>query len=207
MKYKEIPFNMTLAKRISDGSVNGRILVIGKDENVVGNAKYLRQYGAEYEFSMVIYTGTEEVCKDIQVFDEHGVGGGDFNKLVIEIPVDDSTPENNLWTQDETLTALHELIRNGIWKNRCFESICCELIDLHERKNEDYGGAFNKSMLKFGVVALMVRLSDKWERLESLFKNGKPKVTDESFEDTLMDLAAYAIMGVEYLYNIKNIKQ
>lgn len=111
MKYKQLPFNMTLAKRISDGSVHGRILVIGKDENVVGNAKYLREYGSEYEFSMVIYTGTEEMCKEIQPFDEHGIGGGDFNKLVIEIPVEDSYDEEvtgNSFVEQEKDTHYHK---------------------------------------------------------------------------------------------------
>ena len=56
-------------------------------------------------------------------------------------------------------------------------------------------------MSKYGVVALLIRLNDKFERLESLFRNGKAEVTDESFEDTLRDIACYAIMGLEYLYN------
>ena len=100
-----------------------------------------------------------------------------------------------------TLAILHEIVHNGTFNGRSFESICCELIALHECKNKDYGGAFDKSMSKFGVVSLLIRLNDKFERLESLFKNGKAEVTDESFEDTLRDIACYAIMGLEHLYN------
>lgn len=100
-----------------------------------------------------------------------------------------------------TLAILHEIVHNGTFISRSFESICCELIALHEHKNKDYGGAFDKSMSKFGVVSLLIRLNDKFERLESLFKNGKAEVTDESFEDTLRDIACYAIMGLEHLYN------
>ena len=101
----------------------------------------------------------------------------------------------------DTLAILHEIVHNGTFISRNFESICCELIALHERKNKDYGGAFYDSMSKFGVVAVLMILNDKYKRLESLFKNGKVEVTDESFEDTLQDIACYAIMGLEHLYN------
>ena len=104
-------------------------------------------------------------------------------------------------TSSNTLAILHEIVHNGTFNGRSFESICCELMALHENKNKDYGGAFDKSMYKYGVVALLIRLNDKFERLESLFRNGKAEVTDESFEDTLRDIACYAIMGLEYLYN------
>lgn len=125
---------------------------------------------------------------------------------VIDVPdeelIDKDNPMRNfLWTTVSTLATLREIVHNGAFNGRSFESICCELIALHERKNKDYGGAFDKSMSKFGVVSLLIRLNDKFERLESLFKNGKAEVTDESFEDTLRDIACYAIMGLEHLYN------
>ena len=112
-----------------------------------------------------------------------------------------NTKTNFEWTPGTTLATLMEIVHNGTFNGRSFESICCELIALHEKKNKDYGGAFYDSMSKFGVTALMIRLNDKLERLESLFKNGKAEVTDESFEDTLRDIACYAIMGLEHLYN------
>lgn len=105
------------------------------------------------------------------------------------------------WTPSTTMNVLKNIVHDGEWNGVSFESICCELIALHERKNKDYSGAFDKSMNKFGVVSLLIRLNDKFERLESLFKNGKAEVTDESFEDTLRDIACYAIMGLEHLYS------
>lgn len=116
--------------------------------------------------------------------------------------IDDDNPMRNFnWTGNNTLPTLREIVHNGIFNGISFESICCELIALHEKKNKDYSGAFDKSMNKFGVISLLIRLNDKFERLESLFKNGKAEVTDESFEDTLRDIACYAIMGLEHLYN------
>lgn len=110
---------------------------------------------------------------------------------------DDAPPMST----EQTIKVLRDIIKHGTFNGRSFESICCELIALHERKNKDYSGAFDKSMNKFGVVSLLIRLNDKFERLESLFKNGKAEVSDESFEDTLRDIACYAIMGLEHLYN------
>lgn len=123
---------------------------------------------------------------------------GDTHKAALD-KLDEAKTYN--WTPSTTMSVLKNIVHNGVFNGRSFESICCELIALHERKNKDYGGAFTKSMSKFGVTALMIRLNDKFERLESLFKNGKAEVTDESFEDTLRDIACYAIMGLEHLYN------
>ena len=134
--------------------------------------------------------------KTINFEEEHRIPVGsdyDLDKVKVKAFVK-GTPSN-------TLAILHEIVHNGTFNGRSFESICCELIALHEHKNKDYGGAFDKSMSKYGVVALLIRLNDKFERLESLFKNGKAEVTDESFEDTLKDIACYAIMGLEHLYN------
>lgn len=100
-----------------------------------------------------------------------------------------------------TLAVLHEIVHNGTFISRSFESICCELIALHERKNKDYGGAFDDTMRMFGPTALAIRLHDKVNRVISLVKNNKAEVQDEAIEDTLKDIACYAIMGLEHLYN------
>lgn len=39
-----------------------------------------------------------------------------------------------------------------------------------------------------------IRLEDKLNRLKALTRNGNQQVNDESIDDTLMDLANYAIM-------------
>lgn len=77
------------------------------------------------------------------------------------------------------------------------KDIATEIVELQERKNHDYGNAFEKSMDKWGLTALAIRLGDKLSRLESLI--GKENKVDESLEDTLIDLASYAMMGVEWL--------
>lgn len=106
-----------------------------------------------------------------------------------------------LMSTEQTMRGLRDIIRCGTFNGKSFESICCELMALHERKNKDYGGAFYNTMNKFGIAALLIRLDDKLSRLISITKNSSQEVNDESIEDTLKDLASYAIMGLEHLYN------
>ena len=88
-------------------------------------------------------------------------------------------------------------------KNKCcFKGICQEIVSLHEKKNKDYGNAADASYREFGIVSYVIRLNDKMNRLKSLTKPGViQEVKDESIEDTLMDLAAYAIMALESIRN------
>ena len=79
-----------------------------------------------------------------------------------------------------------------------FDDIANELIELHKRKNNDYGDAAHQSYKEFGITSYVIRLNDKLNRLKALTKPGATmKVQDESIIDTLKDLAAYAIMAIE----------
>lgn len=76
-------------------------------------------------------------------------------------------------------------------------NICESLTDIYEKKNHDYGGSFHATFLEEGMSMPRIRLSDKLNRFKSLTKDGsQQKVNDESIEDTLLDLANYAIMTV-----------
>ena len=69
------------------------------------------------------------------------------------------------------------------------------MLQTYKDKNADYGDSFSKSYKEFGLIAPVVRMSDKMERIKSLTK-ADAKVKDESIKDTLIDLANYAIMTV-----------
>ena len=71
--------------------------------------------------------------------------------------------------------------------------ICEKLNALYEAKNADYGDSFGKSYKEYGLTMPCIRLEDKLNRLKSLNFSKSAKV-NESIEDTLMDLANYAIM-------------
>lgn len=73
-------------------------------------------------------------------------------------------------------------------------NICDSLKELYRTKNQDYGDSFSKLRTKYGNVAILIRLNDKLSRAEQLMLNGNQQVKDESIDDTLRDLANYALM-------------
>lgn len=76
------------------------------------------------------------------------------------------------------------------------EDICKELTAVYRKKNSDYGDSFAKLRREY-PEAICIRLQDKMNRLKSLMVEGKnQQVADESIEDTLMDIANYAIMEI-----------
>jgi len=83
-----------------------------------------------------------------------------------------------------------------------FHEIVKEMVDLHDKKNQDYAGdeylpnflMCEKHMGIPGWKGCIVRLSDKMSRLMNIAKNDEISVGDETITDTLMDLAVYAII-------------
>lgn len=71
-----------------------------------------------------------------------------------------------------------------------------QLLKIYMDKNADYGDSFSKSYKEFGIIAPVVRMNDKMERVKQLSKSGDRKVKDESLKDSLIDLANYALMTV-----------
>ena len=69
-----------------------------------------------------------------------------------------------------------------------------EMLKIYMEKNSDYGDSFSKSYKEFGIIAPVVRMSDKMERIKQLSKGEDIKVKDESLHDTLIDMANYALM-------------
>ncbi len=71
-------------------------------------------------------------------------------------------------------------------------------------KNSAYGDSFTKSVDKYGLSVIGVRLSDKYNRIEHLITNHELKENDESLEDTLLDMAGYSILALKYLKEHEN---
>lgn len=78
--------------------------------------------------------------------------------------------------------------------------------DVYVRKNHDYGDSFGKSFKKYGIIAALVRMEDKWNRLENLAGGTKQKVMDESIRDTCLDLANYCLMTIMELDRKKAVE-
>lgn len=98
-----------------------------------------------------------------------------------------------------------------------YNKVHTEIKDTFVAKNHDYGNSFEKSLDKFGLVAGVVRIGDKYERLVKLTSLQSQPTTpkpsfgeakkmkaaaarvDESLSDTLKDMANYCIMAAAWL--------
>lgn len=86
------------------------------------------------------------------------------------------------------------------------ELLLQQIHDTYIKKNHDYGDSFSRSFKKYGLVAAMVRMEDKWNRLDNMASGAEQKVADETIRDTLLDLAGYCIMTTMELDKQKNIE-
>lgn len=73
------------------------------------------------------------------------------------------------------------------------KELCDQLHDTYAAKNHDYGDSFAKTR---AIIpnAILVRLHDKLNRLTTLMTGEDAMVETESIDDTLVDLANYALM-------------
>jgi len=81
-------------------------------------------------------------------------------------------------------------------KTTRLEILCQRIQATYGRKNKDYGDSFGKTFQKYGIISALTRMSDKWNRIETLATGKKNLVSDDSLEDTLMDMACYCLMTV-----------
>ena len=85
-----------------------------------------------------------------------------------------------------------------------FYQLVERMVALHNAKNADYAAdddPFSNFRMceAFGVPAwkgTLTRMSDKWARIGQLANGKPPAVKDEAIEDTLLDLAVYALITI-----------
>lgn len=80
-------------------------------------------------------------------------------------------------------------------KSQIHRELAEELNRTYIKKNQDYGDSFSKQFEEYGEISAAIRLEDKLQRFKNLIKS-ESQVKDESKEDTLLDMANYAIMTV-----------
>lgn len=79
-------------------------------------------------------------------------------------------------------------------KVQIHEDLCKDMHILYKKKNADYGDSFAQMRRRYPNVIAM-KLWEKVNRLCTVMDDpDNQKVKDESIEDTLMDIANYAIM-------------
>ncbi len=64
---------------------------------------------------------------------------------------------------------------------------------MYDRKNADYDNSFHHTVERFGLVAALVRVTDKMERIKRL-QSSKAQIKDESLRDTVSDAVNYLLM-------------
>lgn len=78
---------------------------------------------------------------------------------------------------------------------RVHAAIVGELHDTFKRKNHDYGNSFSGLYAEVGMPYAYGHLKEKLNRVKSLM-NDTAQVEGESMDDSLLDLANYAILTV-----------
>ena len=74
------------------------------------------------------------------------------------------------------------------------KELCDKLNNTYKQKNQKYGDSFGISVQKYGLIAALTRISDKFNRFEQLILTGSSGTSDESLLDTCLDAANYFLM-------------
>lgn len=86
-----------------------------------------------------------------------------------------------------------------------FKDIVDRMALIYEMKNNDYGDSTTDTYNRYGDISFLTRLRDKLNRLDSLLvDNNTQQVQDEKVEDTILDLANYAVIFLMTYQNNKN---
>lgn len=95
-----------------------------------------------------------------------------------------------------------------IFKNDLI-SINDKILNILINKNKSYGSSFEKTIKEYGESTVLVRFSDKFNRLKHLYKvaYGKEESTDikESIEDCLLDIIGYSLLMLVFKKNNPNL--
>jgi hypothetical protein len=78
--------------------------------------------------------------------------------------------------------------------DQAFEGVSTELLEMFLQKHADYGKGNILSGKELGIA---FRIGEKSERLKNLLMSGSIP-TNESIEETFVDIAVYAVIGVLY---------
>jgi hypothetical protein len=81
-------------------------------------------------------------------------------------------------------------------RDRRIKKMMEEDAELLTRKGADYSGTKDalKNFRRHGAKGLLVRIGDKYERLDTLLWNSREPLVDETLIDTLRDLRNYAYL-------------
>lgn len=82
-----------------------------------------------------------------------------------------------------------------------FQHVAQQMVDLQTKKNSDYGNAYYENLDEENLAAARIAIGNKWRRFKNISIKQENAQIDEKLEDTLIDLAAYALMTVQWIKN------
>lgn len=126
--------------------------------------------------------------------------------MVKEINIGRIDPNENIVAETNESINLREVVRAMTEDERRHKKILDEMADTFSKKNSDYGNAFEEILDDFGASYAVGRLKEKLKRLTQLVVSNKQEVRDESIEDTLLDMANYAVLTIMWLQKQKESK-
>ena len=143
--------------------------------------------------------------------DDKGVGyitpdgsWGEYTDYPSKLRALDAARLSRYFCQDDLETDTGKKKTNPKGGHPDFYKLLEQMADLHSRKNHDYAGT--KDPLKNlracerlnlePFLGVLVRLQDKWSRLEEFVNSKQLMVKNESVIDTLMDNAVYSLLAI-----------
>ena len=94
--------------------------------------------------------------------------------------------------------------------NNTFDEIAHEMVELHKKKNADYGNAFGNTYQEFAQKSKEMAngyalglIKNRVNRLVTFMSCQEAKV-DEYIEDSLIDLASYSLMTLVEIRKLNN---
>lgn len=85
--------------------------------------------------------------------------------------------------------------------------LCDGLKALTAQKNAAYGDSFHQTIEEFGPGSLIIRLSDKYNRVKALLTNPDITAGDEAITDTLRDMANYCLLAITELTELAELQK
>lgn len=107
--------------------------------------------------------------------------------------------------EEDTYKPVVEIPQELKDKIKCHSEICDYLKNLYATKNADYGDSMHPLFEEYGLTAFLVLFGIKIQRIKSL--NEKHSANYESLEDSLLDLANYALIAVTEMRSDKSVKE
>lgn len=81
----------------------------------------------------------------------------------------------------------------------CYQDTLNDMAETFYLKNERYGDSFTQTMDDYGMVTAMIRITDKFNRMKTLYQNRDLDADDEPIMDTMLDMANYLVMTIAYI--------